>query len=421
MKEAQLTRKILESLEEMEIIDCHEHLPPEAVRVSRKVDVFTLFSHYTRGDLARAGMSEKDINSLTDREIPLEKRWRIFEPFWERIRWTSYARAALLAAKKFYGVDDITVHTYQKLSERMQAANKPGLYEKVLRQNCRIKTVLTQCGSTHTGSGWLKPVMPMTYSMENPEDLLQPPFAPGCSCCTLDDYLKACHDYVIRVKKEGAVGLKLLCQPFGQPDRKGAASVFKKIISGKRKEVDQTGRWPTYTLAHELTSYVTDQLLTLAGKEKLVVAVHTGYWGDFRRLDPLHLIPLLQRHGEVRFDIYHCGYPWVRETLMLGKGFSNVWLNFCWTHIISQKFATDALKEAIELLPVNKVLAFGGDYRDPVEKVYGHLVMAREDVARVLAGSILAGRMNLEQALEVARQWFFNNPVSLYRLNFPEK
>ncbi|HPP11890.1 MAG TPA: hypothetical protein PKW42_04075, partial [bacterium] len=121
MKEAQLTRKILESLEEMEIIDCHEHLPPEAVRVSRKVDVFTLFSHYTRGDLARAGMSEKDINSLTDREIPLEKRWRIFEPFWERIRWTSYARAALLAAKKFYGVDDITVHTYQKLSERMQA------------------------------------------------------------------------------------------------------------------------------------------------------------------------------------------------------------------------------------------------------------------------------------------------------------
>ena len=128
------------------------------------------------------------------------------------------------------------------------------------------------------------------------------------------------------------------------------------------------------------------------------------------------VIPILQRHPKARFDIYHLGYPWVRETLMLGKGFANVWLNLCWTHIISQRFAVAGLDEAIDLVPMNKLLAFGGDYNLPVEKVYGHLVMAREDIAEVLARRIERGLMSETQALDLVRQWFWDNPVELYRL-----
>ena len=101
---------------------------------------------------------------------------------------------------------------------------------------------------------------------------------------------------------------------------------------------------------------------------------------------------------------------------MLGKGFPNVWLNFCWTHIISQRFAMDGLDEAIDLIPTNKLLAFGGDYGTPVEKVYGHLVMAREDIARVLAGRIKNKQMTETQAIGLARKWFWENPKALYRL-----
>ena len=101
---------------------------------------------------------------------------------------------------------------------------------------------------------------------------------------------------------------------------------------------------------------------------------------------------------------------------MLGKGFPNVWLNLAWTHIISQRFATTGLDEAIDLVPSNKVLAFGGDYGVPVEKVYGHLVMAREDIADALARRISEGQMSETQALDLARKWFWDNPVELYRL-----
>lgn len=96
---------------------------------------------------------------------------------------------------------------------------------------------------------------------------------------------------------------------------------------------------------------------------------------------------------------------------------ANVWLNLCWTHIISQRFATDGLDEAIDLIPMNKLLAFGGDYGVPVEKVYGHLTMAREDIARVLAGRIASKQMTEEQALTLARMWLWDNPKELYRLS----
>jgi len=61
---------------------------------------------------------------------------------------------------------------------------------------------------------------------------------------------------------------------------------------------------------------------------------------------------------------------------MLGKSFSNVWLNFCWTHIISQRFAMAALDESMDLLPINKLPVFGGDhygedYGVPLERFMG--------------------------------------------------
>ena len=404
---SELEQSLCQAMAEMEIIDAHEHLGPEKNRVASPVDVFTLFAHYTAGDLQVAGMSSNDYQSLFDRRIPLDQRWGMFAPYWEQIRWGSYGRAALLAAERFYEAEDINDATYAPISERMQEANTPGLYERVLRDACNIRTALTQCGSTDLGTPLLTPVMPMVYPMESWANLHRPAFAPGAGVGCLDDYLDAVHRYVIRVKEEGAVGLKMMSNPYTDPSREEATRAFESLRSGSESAL------PT---PNPLRDYVVDHTISLAAEMDLVVAVHTGYWGDFRTLDPLHMIPILQRHPQTRFDMYHLGYPWVRESLMLGKGFANVWLNFCWTHIISQRFAVDALDEAMDLVPMNKLMAFGGDYGTPVEKAYGHLVMAREDVAEVLARRIERGQMSESRALDLARKWFWDNPVELYRL-----
>ena len=131
----------------------------------------------------------------------------------------------------------------------------------------------------------------------------------------------------------------------------------------------------------------------------MVVAIHTGM--GWTETNPEKLAPVVDRHPDTRFDIYHL-VPYARQAALLAKNSPNVWLNLCWSHV--------------NLVPVTKISVFGGDYTLHVENIYGHLAMARENVAWVLAGRIQDGLINEEQAMDIAGLWFYENPRQLYRL-----
>lgn len=424
-------KSILSAMEEMEIIDGHEHLYPEEIRLEYPVDVFTFLTGYTKGDLKIAGMSDDKYRLLFDTTLPLDYRWSILKPYWENIRYGGYARAILIALKKFYGVDDINEKTCEPVSRAMKEFNKPGLYNRVLKDTCKIKAALTQWGSTKTGNPLLIPLMPLPFfsevktrwgSLSRPlidngamrgireaqdDRMVWPAFGENAIINTLDDFVGAVMQYMARVKREGAVGLKFASKPSDTPSREAAMAAFEKLRTGSEQSLPEQ---------NPIKDYVTDLAITYAEELDMTIAVHAGYWGDFRNLNPAHLIPYLQRHPKARFDLYHLGYPFIREALMLGKSFPNVWLNLCWVHVISPQCAINALDEALDLVPVNKVIGFGGDYHTPVEKIYGHLVIARENISRVLAGRVLAGGMTTTQALKIAERWLFMNPRELYQL-----
>lgn len=407
-----IEQQLVEEMEQIVTIDCHEHLLEEDQRVNADTDVFTLFTHYTRHELINCGMSEAEYRMLHNKDIPLDVRWRKFEPYWNNIRYSSYARAALIAARKFYGVDDINSSTYIQLSENIKNANKPGLYKRVLKDACNIGVSLLQINYPFkdVDKNFFAPVVHMTFFDDTCswEGMSRPSFNPKALVNTLDDYIYAAEEFVSEMKSKGAVGLKMPVRETSEPSRQEALRIFEKLRDGT---IDRLPK------VNPLYDYVIDQIIRMAEEYDLVLAVHTGYWGDFRTLNPLYIIPLVIRHPKARFDIFHLGYPWVRETLMLGKGFPNVWLNLCWTHIISQKFATEALNEAVELVPANKILAFGADYGLPVEKVYGHLIMAREDIARALSPKIESGQITFSQAKDIMKKWLHDNPKELYKLD----
>lgn len=410
---AKQERALIQAMSEMKIIDAHEHLPPEQERITMKVDIFTLFTQYTHVDLLAAGMNEKEYLKLLRHDIPLDTRWTIFAQYWKNIRWTSFSRAALLAARKLYGARDINSKTYHQISRKMERANRKGIYKKVLRDACNIRMCLTQCGRTDVDRSLFAPIMPLLHniSLEDRENLLHPPFAPEAQVKTLDDYIDACKCYISRIRKEGAVGMKILPSAMGAPDRKSALSLFAQVKSGRNLPKDWT------IASNPLRDYILEETVKFAGKQGLVVAVHTGFWGDFRSLHPGYMIPIATRNPDVRFDVYHLGYPYTREAMMLGKNFPNVWLNLCWLYAISRQGAISAIDELLDLVPVHKVMGFGGDYRIAVEKVYGHLAMAKEALARVFAARIKEGYMTEKQALDIINRWLFNNPKELYGLS----
>jgi hypothetical protein len=86
MNYSKTEEEVLDAMGNIEIIDAHEHLPPESFRTSSKVDVFTLFTHYTRTDFVTAGMKSEDYGKMINSEEPLDERWQIIKPSLKFIR-----------------------------------------------------------------------------------------------------------------------------------------------------------------------------------------------------------------------------------------------------------------------------------------------------------------------------------------------
>lgn len=438
MKLSPTEESLLKAVEEFEIVDAHEHLPPEKVRLEQEVDVFTLFGQYTRIDLWASGMPKEYWDKIHDPAIPIEKRWNMFAPYLKYIRYGAHARPAFIAAKEFYGFDDINERNHKELSERISAENTPGIYHRILRDKCKIRVALTQYNRTDYDLDLLVPLMPLdTYAavrskihrgtshLSKSIDELATNL--GEKVETLDDYLEVIRKGLRKWKSEGVVGIKMVSSPYDTPERNKAVAVFDKLMRDERKVLPGVnilchGGSDYVSYTDPLYSFLMEEMLDMAAELGLVVAVHTGifyrtYGGDFRYFDPQHMIPILIRHPNTKFDFYHMGVPYVRETVLMGKNFPNVWLNLTIFHITSPRIARKAMDELIDLVPINKIIAFGGDYVLPVEKVYGHLVMARENIVKVLGRRIEEGLLTENEAIEISKRWFYDNPKELYKLN----
>lgn len=89
-----------------------------------------------------------------------------------------------------------------------------------------------------------------------------------------------------------------------------------------------------------------------------------------------------------------------------------------WMHIISPAQARAALSEWLDMVPNTKIFGFGGDY-SIVEKVYGHLTMARQDIACVLAEKVRENAWSRAEASLVARRLMRDNAAEFYRISLP--
>jgi predicted TIM-barrel fold metal-dependent hydrolase len=131
--------------------------------------------------------------------------------------------------------------------------------------------------------------------------------------------------------------------------------------------------------------------------------------------NPTLLTDLIREYKNVKFDLFHAGYPYARELAVLAKNFPNVYPDLCWVHILSPTAARAILSEWLDLVPSNKILGFGGDYRF-VEGVYGHVVLARRNVATVFQEKVASGEIELRQVPYLASRVLRENARELYGL-----
>jgi predicted TIM-barrel fold metal-dependent hydrolase len=170
----------------------------------------------------------------------------------------------------------------------------------------------------------------------------------------------------------------------------------------------------------KLQDYMMHHVCRLADARGLTFQIHTGIQegnGNYiYHSDPALLSNLFLEYPNVKFDVFHIGYPYQQTLSVLAKNFRNVFIDFCWMHIISPTAAVNAMVEYLDAVPANKISGFGGDYCF-VDGVYGHQIIARENITRSLATKIDQGVLGLDRAKELAGMILRDNPAALFGLS----
>ena len=416
-----LVAELFAELEQIGTVDAHEHLPTEAWCMQQKRDFFSLFEHYCRGDLVAAGATDEDMAFFADRDKPEDQRWQRFKPLLSAIRTGGYARSALIVVHDLLGFDDLNDDTYKAVGEKLREMNRPGLYDYVLRERCNIAACIEcWCLGGQPYPDYFYHLAPGPEVTDLTSQAALDGLAKRCDHAihTLDDALECmtivvgrwrADPKVVGIKSAHAYGRSLA---FQKVPRAVAEEVFNRILTNEGHALSVHEALP-------LQDYLMFQLVARADAVGLPMVFHTGLQaGNFNRIanaNPLHLQSLIEEFPRAKIDLFHAGMPWVREIAVLAKYFPGVHLNMAWTHIINPAQARSALCEWLDMVPNTKIFGFGGDYCI-VEKVYGHLKLARQDVAMVLAEKIREGAYTREEASVVARRLMRENAGRFYAL-----
>lgn len=364
-------------------------------------------------------------NFVIDTSKPLMERWEVVEKYWENARYTGYGRAIDHTVRDLYGIERIDRNTIEKVNELFIKARKESPFHRVLKEKSKIRTSLLDNSNfdLEPDRNYFTPVFKLDpyIFFRNIEQIRQLSKVAGIAVTSFNDWLEVTECMIelaisngIAVFKSALAYERPIC--YEKVNYYQAEEAFNKIFNYihlpemKNQEL---------IIGREFQDYMMHFILRIINKHGLTVQFHTGIQeGNGNVLtnsNPTQLCNLFLTYTNIKFDLFHISYPYHREAIALCKMFPNVYLDMCWAHIISPRSAMEFLSEFIDAVAVNKVSAFGGDYL-MIDTVYGHQLMARQNVSKVLAEKVSDGIFSVDEACKIAKMMFFDNPVEIFNL-----
>jgi len=419
-----LETELFTEISRIPCVNSHSHLPSEKERLAEEVDALVLFKHaYLNADLVAAGITTEAREKVFSTAVPMDERWRSFEPFWKSIRLTGYSQCAAESFRDLFGFPELTEATVGPISEAMRRQARPGFYSEILRDRSNIAVSAVQMEDLVEVDRRLFIPMPrlnrfsMLRSREQIQDI-ERDYNVGIT--SLQGLVAAIEQTCAEWKGKRVAVIKLSQSyhrrmDFQARERADAANVFDGLLRGDYAGLDSPdGRLLEDYLVFECCRAASAVDLTL----QFHLGIRAGNNGSLEGADPTPMIDLFRAFPGARFDLSHAGYPYLRPAGVIAKTFANVYLNMSWIHIISPVGSRDALREWLRMVPYNKIIGFGDDLQY-VETVYGHVKMARQNATLVLAEMMEEGFISESTALDVATALFRDTPARLYGVEVP--
>jgi predicted TIM-barrel fold metal-dependent hydrolase len=423
-----LRYRISELVKQTPLVDTHEHIWEESLRLEAKAgkaklhapDFGMLFCHYADSDLQVAGMPGGDFEKLLAHDVAPRDKWRLLAPWYERCRNTGYLRCVREAARALYGEDDFREDNIESISQKLKDGIQPGYYRHVLKEVANIE--YAQVNNLQS---------PVFMETAQPDLLAQDISTVGLSTglnvtqisklakrevATLKDWhgvIDWCFEKygprAIAVKNQSAYGRRL---NYDNVKKEDAAPLFDRFV----KKHDDVSDAELKAIQDHLFHYTVEKAI----EYHLPVKLHTGYYAGHNHM-PMErlrqnagdLCPVILAHPNAKFVLMHINYPNQDELIAMAKHYSNVYADMCWAWIINPSAGVRFMKEFLMAAPASKLFTFGGDYL-PVEVVPGHAQVARMGIAQAMAELIEEGWLGESEAATIIERIMRGNAHDIY-------
>ncbi len=344
--------------------------------------------------------------------------------FLDQARYNSYFAWLEKALSRLYGFEGrIAADTWEELSAAIHRRHQEDwdLHLKILKEQCRYRAGLADIywdpGSDLGHPDLFRPVVrsdvfitcfhPDARDHDDNSPWLLFPQVKGLG---FDEYVHFVLDFHRRgVEEKGAVAFKLATAyerpiAIGDPSYERAARVYLQD-PGQVGDQDR----------HAYGDYLINRICALAAELGVPYQVHTGL-GRLGASNPMNLEPLISRYPELRFVLFHGGYPWCSQVGALAHNHPNVLVDLVWLPLISTTAAVRSLHEYMEVVPSSDRIAWGSDSWTS-EEALGALLAFQHVLARVLAEKVEDGYPGAEDAEAFAQKIMYRNAEEIYGLD----
>ncbi|MCD6535986.1 MAG: amidohydrolase family protein [Thaumarchaeota archaeon] len=403
---ASITSKLFEEIEQLRVIDTHEHTYPPEIILKKGPSIV---------DILEGSYFFWIAKPLKDREDYSELIERIRE-----VMGSAFFKACSIAIKELHGVsiDPPSIENLKEASERVREAYrnrdwiKTGFRDKALIDKAIWDPHWNILGDSFDPSLFI-PVFRIDpfligYSRKVRDHDGNTPYIfekrMGVSVESFEDYLTLI-DKVLEEARRKCIAIKCASAyersiSFEFVDEKTAKKVFEKGEEAKPAEAKLFG------------DFVLNYILEKNREIGFPVQFHTGL-AQVEGSNPMNLVNIIRKYSDVNFILFHGGYPWIRQFAILGFTFPNVYLDLCWLPMISPSSCAVLLKELIELGLSSKIM-WGGDCW-VVEGTYGALKLFKQILARALGDLVDRRYLTSEEAIEIASKILRENPARIFK------
>jgi hypothetical protein len=411
---------LAEHIQQIKLIDTHEHLHKEQEYVENGPDVLAdLFDNYVLADLITAGATQQAVNTLTDTKNPdIVARWNGIKDAWAHCRFTGYGEAVRLIARDVYGMEEITLEGIEAGAKINQQRRQSGERLRILRDegnldHVQIDDFVWPCLPDASGVDFFLYDLSWVSFCDGRFDVPALVEETGCEVRDLNTLREAMSALfakygpnAIAVKTQHAYDRTLIWQERSDSE---VAPILARHLRGANLTVNEKLCLGDWCWARGVE---------LAIEHNLPFKIHTGYYaGNNRmpvdRIKPGHLCGLLARYLDARFVLMHIAYPYDPELAAIAKHYRNVYVDLCWAWSIDPYSAGNFMRRFIHTVPVNKLFVFGGDIGWPSASA-AYAKQARRWFTRALQAEVDEGLLTEAQAIQLATRLMRQNQLDCF-------